>query len=186
MNIGCTDQTAEKNANLTESAIIQEALDTISEATEKSTEGKTFEEIGTDLMNSETIWGIKIGKTKDEVIKLIGYPDDKSTAEEWGSDGQIHQTWKYFDKNFELNLVGPENADQTVFSIYLVAPSDLKTSRKIGIGSSFSDVNSKYANEIDKSQSSEFSLVAGSPFAGIMFMFENKKLISIFIGASAE
>ncbi len=132
-------------------------------------------------MNFETIFGISNGLTANELIKLIGNPNEKSGAEEWESDGMVHDTWKYTKKNIEIGMISHENSDQLVNSILVNSPSNAKTSRNIGIGSSIDEVRSKYAKEIDISQSSENSLVAGSPFGGIIFTFENKKLITIFI-----
>ncbi|MBI5538678.1 MAG: hypothetical protein HY951_01360 [Bacteroidia bacterium] len=183
---GCTNNSNDISKSLINSDFNSKIIDSISINSENTISQETFDEIGNNLMKNESIWGIKKDMQSNNVIEIIGYPDEKSTAEEWGSDGQIHQKWTYANQNVELDMIGAENSNQVVNSIYVKSPSDAKTSRNIGIGSNITDVTNKYSNEIDKSQTTEFQIVAGTIYGGIVFTFENKKVTSIFIGASAE
>lgn len=183
---GCNNNNTENSNSIIDTILKNISIDSVSDNSDKTSSQKSFDEIGNILMKNESLWGIKKDMQSKKVIETIGYPDDKSAEEEWGADGQIHQKWTYANQNVELDMIGAESTNQVVNSIYVMSPSDAKTSRNIGIGSTISDVTNKYINEIDNSQSSETSLVAGTIYGGIIFTFENKKLISIFIGASAE
>lgn len=183
---GCTNNSSDISNSLNNTDFNSEIIDSISNNSENTISQETFDEIGNNLMKNESIWGIKKDMQSKKVIEVIGYPDEKSTAEEWGSDGQIHQKWTFANQNVELDMIGEENSNQVVNSIYVKSPSDAKTSRNIGIGSNITDVTNKYSNEIDKSQTTEFQIVAGTIYGGIVFTFENKKLTSIFLGASSE
>jgi hypothetical protein len=77
-----------------------------------------------------------------------------------------------------------------VESIEVIAPSDLRTDRDIGLGSTREEVESAYAAEIDRGNREAAAggeLVAGSVCGGVIFSFDDSGRVSrIFAGAAAE
>gem|GEM_PF-1736760 len=129
------------------------------------------------------------GTSKDfEVIKLLGEPDEKSESVLWGADGLEHQTWYYRLQGLEIDFVKEDSKTQFVSSVNISSLSNLKTSKKIGIGSTKDEVLIAYKDELnqEKSKIDEGLIVAGSVYGGIIFEIKNGRVNSIFIGASAE
>lgn len=147
---------------------------------------RSYDEIGFELLEIECVGDIKIGLKSKKVLTLLGEPDEKTEAELWGADGKLHQTWYFKAKGIELDLVGKENSDQIVGSITINGPCKLQTTRRIGIGSAYEEVQKAYSKSIDPNTIDPDLLVAGSIYGGISFYFENEKVKQIFIGASAE
>lgn len=83
-----------------------------------------------------------------------------------------------------------DDAAPLVESIEMVAPSDLRTDRDIGIGSTRGEVEAAYAAEIDRENQEAADggdLVAGSVYGGVIFSFDDSGRVSrIFAGAAAE
>lgn len=156
------------------------SLDTVATA---PVQAQSMDVIGTDLLKNEQFGTIKIGHTAAQVKEALGAPDKKGEQAEWEADGEMHQTWIY--KGIEIDMIGKE---QTVNSINITAPSTLKTSKNIGIGSSKAEVETAYAGAIDKTATEEGSedLIAGTVYGGIIFKIENGKVSGIFAGAAAE
>jgi hypothetical protein len=145
---------------------------------------KALDVIGTELLQNETFGNIKIGLTAAQTQEALGKPDKKGEKAEWEADGETHQSWTY--KGIELDMTGKE--EQTINNINITAPSTLKTSKNIGIGSTKAEVEAAYTGAIDKSATEEGSenIVAGTVYGGIIFKIENGKVNGIFVGAAAE
>jgi len=141
-------------------------------------------ETGTSLMKNESFGKIKLGVGAKKIIEILGVPESKTKAELWGADGEYHQQWNYTEKGIQLDFMG--DSVQVVNMITLSEPCKLKTSRNIGIGSSIEDVQRAYGKEINQAASSSESIVAGTIYGGIIFNIDNRKVKSIFSGASAE
>lgn len=143
---------------------------------------------GFELIEIESKFVLNYATTASEVIFNFGMPEKTSKAEYWGGDDMIHQTYFYESKGLEIDLIFNDSNNQVVNSIYITSPSDIKTSRGIGIGSTKEEVLEAYKDEIDiknRCADSEM-LVAGAEFGGVIFCFEYNKVISIFIGAASE
>ncbi|MFY9309011.1 MAG: hypothetical protein WAQ28_08170 [Bacteroidia bacterium] len=149
-----------------------------------ATPAKSFDVIGSELLQNETFGNIKIGLTAAQTQEALGKPEKKGEKAEWEADGETHQKWNY--KGIELDMIGKEQ--QTIASISITAPSTLKTSKNIGIGSPKAEVETAYAGMIDKSATDEGSenIIAGTMYGGIIFQIENGKVKEIFAGAAAE
>ena len=106
----------------------------------------------------------------------------------WSADGAYHQIWRSDSCGLELGMVSEKRGGpKCIWSITLVRPSTLATSRGIRIGSTEREVRKAYKavwNREDSQRSGCF--VAGSIFGGIMFRFEDGKVREIFLGAAAE
>jgi hypothetical protein len=134
----------------------------------------------------DQVGGLVLNLVDNQVIALLGQPDSKSKEVEWGADGLMHQDWIYQSKGLTLNMSRNKTAQQ-IFSIIVSSPSDLKTPKGIGIGSTYDDVIKAYDKEINKEESTDDVVVVGSIYGGVIFNFNSsKKVDRIFLGAAAE
>jgi len=152
--------------------------------TDKATEKQPDSEF--ELMKAESLGELKLELGTTKIKKLLGEPEEKTKPEIWEVDGEYRQDWKYPTKGIELTLKGEFDSTRTVEMITIKRPCELKTKKHIGIGSEYEKVQAAYKDKIDKSASNTETLVAGSIYGGLIFNFEDKKVKSIFIGASAE
>lgn len=130
---------------------------------------------------------LSLGFGQTKITGLLGQPDSKSNAQEWGADGLIHQDWFYRSKGIIVNMNGEKSEGElTVFSITISSPCGFKTKKNMGIGSTYKDVMAAYEKDIDKSFTDKKSITVGSVYGGILFRFKNDKVEKIFIGAAAE
>jgi hypothetical protein len=137
----------------------------------------------------ESFGDIKLGQSSTELLKILGEPEVKSRAVEWGADGLIHQDWVWNPKGLEINISsekGKEETTSTVFSIRSFAPCTYKTKAGIGIGSTYDEVHAAYKRDINAEESNRQQIVVGSVYGGIIFSFHNDKVENIFLGAAAE
>jgi len=141
---------------------------------------------GFELMRTESLGELKLELGTTKIEQLFGEPELKTKSEIWEVDGEYRQDWKYPTKGIELTLKGEFDSTRIVEMITIKKPCELKTKKLIGIGSEYEKVQSAYKDKIDKSASNTETLVVGSVYGGLIFNFENKKVKSIFIGASAE
>ena len=130
---------------------------------------------------------LRLGLGQTKLTGLLGEPNSKSKAMEWGADGLIHQDWFYRSKGITLNMDGDKSEGElTVFSITIRSPCGFKTKKNMGIGSTYKEVMAAYENDIDKSVTDKKSIMVGSVYGGILFSFKNDRVSEIFIGATAE
>lgn len=141
-----------------------------------------------NLMQTESIGELKIDDSAQQVISYLGNPETQSENVIWGSDGLYHQTWDYPQQGNKLDMVSEtEKGTQTVSSITINEPSQLKTKRNIGIGDLYEKVEKVYKQEkdVDNSITCE-TFVAGSIYEGIIFSFNEGRVSKIFLGSAAE
>jgi len=130
---------------------------------------------------------LKLGLKQEIIIEMLGEPEEKGENEYWGAIGTYNQAWKYKTVGIELIMESEdENGLKTVASILLFEPCTLKTSKGFGIGADKDEIYSEYSEQIDKSFSSELSIVVGSVYGGIIFYLTDSKVNKIFVGAAAE
>ncbi|MEI2737854.1 MAG: hypothetical protein V9F01_03615 [Chitinophagaceae bacterium] len=131
---------------------------------------------------------ITLGLSAAKITELLGQPESKSKAIEWGADGLMHQDWMYKSKGIALNMSSDKaDAGQTVFSITISSPCTLKTKMNMGIGSSYKEVMAAYEKSIDREATDNKTITVGSVYGGIIFTFSKEgKADTVFIGAAAE
>ncbi len=147
---------------------------------------KDFFNLGIKLIANESINDLKLGLTKDEIIKILGKPDFSSDSEYWEADALFHQIFKYTNQGVEIDFSGENDDNKKTTSITIFSPCKFKTCKNIGIGISRKAVIDSYKDYINPEFSDSTTLVAGSIYAGVIFKMENIKVKSIFIGAAAE
>ena len=140
-----------------------------------------------ELMRKEVVGGLRLGATAASVVKALGPPAQKGKIDQRGSDGDYVQTWKFPARGLELTMRAAKRAGaQTIDAIVVNAPSTLKTSRGIGIGSTLAELQRAYGADRNPEDSTADSFVAGSTFGGVIFQLEAGRVRSIFVGAAAE
>ena len=157
-----------------------------SDAHIEADQGKDYLTLGFQIMKEEHIGPLQLRKKFSEIIDTLGMPDIIEDPAEWAADNETHQTVKYIEKGIELDLIIQSDSVKTVNMITIQAPCKFKTSRGIGIGSTYETVAERYEEYIDKSMSGPKFIVCGSFYGGILISFEEHKVVSIFIGAAAE
>lgn len=152
---------------------------------QKDTTPSSYDQLKQTDLNH--IGDLSLGITTKQVLEKLGEPASKSKEEEWGADGWIHQDWEYKTKGISLNMARErDSVTMEVFSISITSPCRFKTKKNIGIGNTYDEVKTAYAQEIDTTASDENVVTVGSLYGGIIIEFENKKVTKIFVGAAAE
>lgn len=180
-NYATVDKTTDGDSLTTATA--DTALEVIPEVSDALPE-KNDDEIGFELLKSEGIGGLKIGLNTLKTKEFIGDPAERSKAEKWEADGEVHQDWLYTKEGITLEMIG--EGEQLINSISIIAPCKFKTKKQIGIGSSKEEVLKAYNIAMDRSSGESDNITVGTVYGGLMFNFENEKVNSIFFGASAE
>ena len=140
------------------------------------------------LMQLERLGEFKIGSSAARILEILGNPQTKSKNVFSEADGLYRQSWYYPKQGIIFQMV-MENKNDTpkVASIKLTLPSKLKTNRGIKIGDSYDKVVRLYGQYKDQENSVPFKrFVAGSIYGGLMFSFQNGRVVEIFLGAAAE
>ncbi|KIM12908.1 MAG: hypothetical protein KU38_03030 [Sulfurovum sp. FS08-3] len=139
-------------------------------------------------LESETIGDFSM-EMEEKSLKEKLICDFKRDKEQWwGADGLYHQTWSCPSRGIDFDMSSQRKGGSKIITrITITAPSQLKTKRGIGIGSSEQEVIRAY-NNVKESQATrpKETFVAGSVFGGLFFDFQNGKVVSIMLGAAAE
>ena len=152
-----------------------------------STTGNSPKDTAVNEADLGGVGDLLLGLSDTKAIELLGQPESKSKAEEWGADGLMHQDWLYKSKGISLNMDNSKGNDkQTIFSITITSPCTFKTKKNMGIGSTYNEVMKVYEKNIDKSFTDKATITVGSVYGGIIFSFKNDKAEKVFVGAAAE
>lgn len=144
-------------------------------------------EIGFDLCDSERVGKLYLGMPGGQLVMIIGIPNKKSDTIRTGADGLIHQDWIYKKEGIWLDMAGEDMGTLKIAGLTIYAPCTFKTKRRIGIGSTISDIHKAYPKAMKiSSETSARMIVIGSYYGGIMLTIDNNKVDTLFIGASAE
>ncbi len=140
------------------------------------------------LLREERIGNLRIGLSVGEVKKTIQCALKRGPEKLWGADGAYHQEWEFVGCGITLGMISEKKgAPKSINSIALVSPSILTTKQGIRIGSTEQEVMKAYKPYWNREDSKHFgNFVAGSIYGGLMFHFQNGKVSTIFLGASAE
>jgi hypothetical protein len=141
-----------------------------------------------DLMQLERLGAFKIGGDAARILEILGKPKTKSKTVFSEADGLYRQSWYYPKQGMVFQLAGENKTDKPkIASIRLTRPSKLETDRGIRIGDSYDEVVRAYGRHQDQENSVPFKrLVAGSIYGGLVFSFQNGRVVEIFLGAAAE
>ncbi len=128
------------------------------------------------------------------VINNWGYPDSVSEAVMMEYDGLLHQSWFYKKKNVIIDVSGDSiNVSKnknalTVESIAITCPSDCRMSHSISIGDDRERLEQQYHGVINAEYSNDQQLSLGNqmPYWGVIYFFEEGKLVGMYNGTMAE
>lgn len=142
---------------------------------------------------NESLGGLSLGDPSAKVETALGAPTSKGEVQEWAATGDRTSTWAWDGKGVSFEMAERDGAF-SVHSMSLTAPSTLTTSRGIGIGATFEQVDAAYKEFRGKGREEgepeqwdlENGITVGSVYGGTMFNFENGKVSTIFVGAAAE
>lgn len=135
----------------------------------------------------EQIGQLRLGLSAQAVRQIIPGKPALGPDQLMGADGLFHQDWKYSQAGISLDMTSEKKGGpKSIASITVTAPSKLKTQRGVGIGSGADAVAKAYGPFRNKEDSRPERFVAGSNFGGVIFIFKQGKVDSIFIGAAAE
>lgn len=143
---------------------------------------------------NETLGGISLNDPASKVEQVLGAPSTKGEVVEWEATGSRVSSWEWAGKGIRFDMGEDPKAGFTVLGMTIEAPSTLTTSRGIGIGATFADVDKTYGEFRGKGVeegeperwSEEDGVIVGSIYGGTMFSFTDGKVSSIFVGAGAE
>lgn len=140
------------------------------------------------LIRNESIGGLKVDMAISEFISLLPCSVEKGEPVLWSGIGEIIQDWTYEECGVKIQLSTIDaQVPQVVSSITVTAPSEFKTARDIGIGSSEESVFEAYEDQIDPTISElGESFVAGSIYGGLVFTFNEGQVVKMFLGGGAE
>lgn len=136
----------------------------------------------------ERIGSLHLEMAAKDLSRAISCKPQKGKEILEGATGEYVQDWKYPKCGITLKMSSASKAGpKTVADITIEAPSDLKTSKGIHIGSTESEVIKAYGSYRDPEGSvAGEKFVAGSVYDGLIFTFKNGKVAAIFLGAAAE
>ena len=138
---------------------------------------------------AERIGTLRLGQSLDKALAGLGCAVKKGRERLEAASGDYVQTLTLADCGLELKVAGPrKGGPKTVAAITVTAPSRLATRLGIRLGDDEPTVLAAYGRFRDPDGTSRPGevLVAGSLFGGLIFEFEQGKLVRMFLGAAAE
>lgn len=153
---------------------------------EQKSKPKDYEKIGFELLQNESLDNLKIGLLKDDVIKLLGEPNEKTETEFKSTDCEYHQTYMYSTLGIKIDLIGKNETNKAINTITIKSPCEFQTKKGISIGSSIDQIFKAYKDSINPDFSDSTSIVVGSYFGGIIFKLYHERVISIYFGINAQ
>jgi hypothetical protein len=137
----------------------------------------------------ERIGELRLGLMENDVPANIPCKPQKGKELFQAATGEYVQTWKYPECGIALEMSSErKRGAKVVASITLTSPGKLATGRGIHLGSTEAEVIKVYGRYRDQEGSGEKGkkFVAGSVYDGMIFDFQNGKVVRIFLGAAAE
>tara|TARA_B110000037_G_scaffold161873_1_gene182863 strand:+ start:50873 stop:51889 length:1017 start_codon:yes stop_codon:yes gene_type:complete len=184
-------------SNKNGSAGIYKAGEMVTTSYRPGSEIAVIEVTGADIMVDARIGGLGLDASEVEVLAL-GEKEKlgalaKGKDEIWEAFGEAVQPWTFTGSGCSADMISGEiGGTKAVFSITIEAPSELKTERGIGIGSTKEEVVQAYADYKTEKEEAEHlaqggdKYLVGSIYGGMIFEFKAGKVSRIFLGAAAE
>jgi hypothetical protein len=143
---------------------------------------------------SESLGGLNDGDPISKAEALFGAPSEKEAFYEEGATGDMIAEWRWEKQGVSIT-VQKLPTGLIARGVSVTAPSTAKTSRGIGIGSTWAEVDAIYSpvkgKGLNPDEGEEVTwgpeqIIVGSVYGGTFFSFEDGKVTSIFVGAGAE
>jgi hypothetical protein len=140
----------------------------------------------------ETIAGVGLNDPAAKVEAAFGPPAQKGELVTYEATGDTASMWTWPDQGLSIDM-SQTPSGFVVSSLAVTAPSALTTSRGIGIGAPWADVDRTYSpfkgeglQDGEEQTWSPDQILVGSLYGGTSFMFTDGTVSGIFIGAGAE
>lgn len=136
----------------------------------------------------ERLGGVGPGSAEADITNLLGKPTTASPVVEEGATGDFTTVWEYPAAGVSLVLRATKKEGPfSVKNLSIAAPSKLKTSTGIGVGSLRAAVEAAYAADLNKELSNESLVVVGTDmYEGIKIRLDNGVVSSIALGGDGE
>lgn len=151
--------------------------------------------VGSDaLLQSESLGGVSLGMTENELVKHLGLPEKRGDAFENAVAGGFLVEAAWPSQGLVVMLASEEKGTPgTVDSVRIEGDSKLATAAGIRLGATLVEVRRAYGKHEDTVDfpvpdrpKGTFTFVAGSIYGGVILGFEGGKVRSILLGAGAE
>jgi hypothetical protein len=159
------------------------ALPALSDRGRQATEGVEFN------TGEERVGGLRLDMSEKDVHGNIPCKPRKGKEVFEGATGETVQMWKYPDCGVVLKMSSERKGGKKVVrSITITSPSNLETRRGIHIGSTEGEVIEVYGRfrDLESGMEKGKNFVAGSVFDGMIFDFQDGRVVRVFLGAAAE
>ena len=183
LTISCGNKKSNQDNNKTQS-VTSELIDR--NGINESDSSEMFFKKSLELMDKENIGEIRLNKNYNEIVESYGEPNEISEPSFSDVDGEYYFSADYPEKGIFLVFLIKNESVKKVATIEIKKPSELKTSRQIGIGSNYEEVKNAYKELFNSEFSDTETIIIGSIYGGIVFNFKDNKVERIYIGASAE
>jgi hypothetical protein len=137
-------------------------------------------EDSTKIVELEAFGPLRFGATEAEIRKVLGAPKERSKPTLEGATGGYYSAWSWAGADADMvadKASGPWRARR----IGVSAPSKYATKEGIRIGSTRKEVEAKYKKSKSDSGDPD-SLLVGSPYGGLLFMFKDGVVTAMSIG----
>ena len=144
-----------------------------------------------DITLGERIGGLRLNGRADAVLRTFGEPPLRGPREPFWDHGGHRQTWSWPEQGLTVDIYSLYGkAPEKVRAVTVVAPSTLLTRAGIGVGSSREEVLARCGDMQDLSFSTAYDeqrqFIAGSLLGGLLFRFENDRVVEMFVGDATE
>jgi hypothetical protein len=150
-----------------------------------------------NVLKTEQIGTLKYGTSSDEVLKILGQPEEKTESTFEAATGTLVSSWIYKKQGLKLDMSVEAKGDSKnakpkirakmkVNGITAEYPCDYKTKKGLGIGATRESVLDAYKDVPLDFGGGKDALVFGSIYGGLFFYFKDDKVVKIFIGEGAE
>jgi hypothetical protein len=145
-------------------------------------------DVGTCIIEHERLGPLRIGLGEPAAMGAVECPPAKGDESFEEATGSYVQSWIFAECGVTLIMESDERgAAKRVGGITVAAPSRLRTSREVGIGTPEATALAAYEPFLDREMTVPGEvIVAGSPYGGLVMNLENGAVSEIFLGASAE
>jgi hypothetical protein len=133
----------------------------------------------------EKVGGVANGAAEADVVKAFGAAKQKTKVIQEGATGQWVSDWTFADGVSTTMVADKAKGPFQVRVIGVAAPSKLKTSQSIGLGSTLADIKKAYGKFL--SDAGDSNWLVGTPYAGMSFHVDkDSKVATITFGVMAE
>lgn len=139
---------------------------------------------GTFDVSDEPIGVLALGGSVKLVGQALGKPSSQTPVALRGETNRYETKWQFAKEGISLELASEtEKGDLKIISIGMTAPSEQKTKRGIGIGSTRAEVEKAYADVVaDEPVADPSSFYAGHAPGGLLeFAFTDNKVSEIHV-----